>query len=268
MMTTVSMAKALAARSATQIFCVANQKGGVGKTTLGFHLVMAAADAGKRVLVLDCDTQGNLSQVLTGDYLINRKTEGGASYLFSGPSIPPDAFTATQYPNVSLLHGHGSLEMFDNNDEVVSRVASPDFRAMLRQLGFDVIIVDTPPAVGIRQLAPLIWADKVIIPMEPVNSAVIGFQAVLDSIETVRSFNPGLKWVGVLNRLNRQATSHRAMEKYLIESYGSQMGQTLSARTAIADAMQQEIPVPVWRLSGARRDVKDLWLNFCSEQIG
>lgn len=265
----VSRKTAIAARHAVQVVAVANQKGGVGKTTVGFHLAMAAADAGKRTLVVDGDTQGNLSQVLTGDLAINRRMEGGASHLFDSAPFSPELASATLYPNVSLLHGHGALEMFDNDGAVFDRVMSADFRGMLHRLDFDVIIVDTPPAVGVRQLAPLAWADKVVIPMEPVNAAFAGFQAVLESLGMIRNaLNPGVKWVGVLNRLNASSKSHREMEAFVRGKYGSQIAPTLSSRTAVTDAMQQDMPVPVWRLKGARRDVKELWHGLCGELIG
>lgn len=260
----MSKASGVSKGKVRRIAVVINQKGGVGKTTVGFHIAKAAADAGQRVLVIDNDTQGNMSQFLTGNLEIQKNTVGGAGLLFQEGGIPVDAPIETQHPGIWLLHGHEGLDQFDNDPEAEERVMSAEMRQMLRALPFDVIVVDTPPAVGIRHIAPLVWADLAVIPMEPAMASVAGFQSVLQSIEHASQLNPGLQWVGVLNRLNRSARSHRDIEQFVRTTYGKKIAPTLSSRTAIADAMQEEPALPVWRMPGAKRELRELWRDLCT----
>jgi chromosome partitioning protein len=255
----------LAVKKAAKVVTVNNQKGGVGKTTLVFHLAKAVAEAGKRALVIDTDTQANISQFLTGNLDIKKNREGGAGYIFGEGAIPHGAPMETEHPGVWLLHGHEGLDQWDNNPDSEERVMSSDLRLMLRSLDFDVILVDTPPAVGVRHLAPLIWADLVVIPMEPAQSAVAGFQEVLASIESAQTLNPALQWIGVLNRLHRSARSHREIEAFVKTEYGNKIAPTLSARTAVADAMQDTPARPVWRARNADKELRELWLGLCTK---
>lgn len=251
----------------TKIVVVINQKGGVGKTTLVFHLATAAADEGKRVLVIDDDTQGNISQFLTGDLDIQKNTVGGAGLLFEGNGIPLDGPIATQHENIWLLHGHEGLDLFNNDDAVEDRVMSAEMRQTLHSLPYDVIIVDTPPAVGLLHLAPLVWADLAVIPMEPAMTSVTGFQSVLQSIDSALQLNPALQWIGILNRLNRSAGSHADIEDFVRERYGKKIAPTLSSRTAVADGIQQFPALPVWRTPGAKRELRALWRDLCVKLV-
>lgn len=263
----VRSSKTSPGRKTTKVVVIINQKGGVGKTTTAFHIAEAAAEIGKRVLVIDVDTQGNMSQFLTGNLDIQKNVQGGSGVLFSTGSVPKDAPTPTNHDGIWLLHGHEELDQYDNDADVFERVVSSQLRMTLHSLDYDVVIIDTPPAVGVRHLAPLVWSDLAVIPMEPANSAVAGFQSVLESIDSVLELNPGLQWVGVLNRLNRSAKSHRAMEDMVREAYREKIGPALPSRTAVADAMQEDPAVPVWRLPGARRDVRDLWRDWCTSLV-
>lgn len=260
----VQTSKKLPGRNKTKVVVVINQKGGVGKTTVSFHIAKAAAESGKRVLVIDVDTQGNMSQFLTSNLDIQKNVQGGAGWIFESGIVPHDAPMPTNHEGIWLLHGHEQLDQYDNNGDVFDRVVSAEMRLTLHALDYDVVIIDTPPAVGVRHLAPLVWADLAVIPMEPANAAVAGFQSVLESIDNVLEMNPGLQWVGVLNRLNRSAKSHRLMEAMVREAYGEKIAPALPSRTAVADAMQEDPAVPVWRMAGARREVRELWRNWCA----
>lgn len=254
-------------KRAVRIIVVINQKGGVGKTAISFHLAKWAAEAGNRVLAVDADGQGNLSQSLTGDLEI-RKREGGAGVLFELGAVPESALTQTQHENIVLLHGHKGLDQFDNDESVEERVYSPDLRLALQNLPYDVIIIDTPPAVGVRHLGPLTWADKAVIPMEPTQNSVDGFMSVLEAIESVQGLNPALQWVGVVNRFNKSSSSHRMLEEFVHTTYGKKMTQTLPTRAAVTDALQENPALPVWRMHSAKREARELWRQFCSKVVG
>lgn len=255
------------AKTKTKIIVVVNQKGGVGKSTVAFHLAYAAAMKKKSVsvLCLDMDAQGNLSQYLTGDLDIINNTEGGVGLFLEGREVTP---STTTHPGIELLHGHSRLDRYDNDEEVEERGYSPEMRESLRDLGYDFVIIDTPPAVGFRHMAALCWADIAVIPMEPVMSSIVGFQNVLSAIdEFVAPINPGLKWFGVMNRANMRVKSHREKDEFVRQSYGKQILATLSTRTAVSDAMEEEPARPVWMRRGAPKDLREDWLKFCRRVI-
>lgn len=250
----------------TKILAVANQKGGVGKSTLAFHLAHAALKrhVGARVLCLDMDGQGNLSQYLTGNLDIINETETGVGLFLEGREVSP---TATTHPDIDLLHGHSELDRYDNDTDVEERGYSAAMQDVLRGLGYDYVIIDTPPAVGFRQLAALCWADVVVIPMEPVMTSIVGFQNVLTTIDTISGINPGLRWVGVMNRANMRVRSHREKDSFVREHYGSQIVATLTTRTSVSDAMEEEPSLPVWKRVGAPKELRDEWLHVCKKVL-
>jgi chromosome partitioning protein len=251
----------------TKIIAVINQKGGVGKSTLAFHLAHAAASKGKgkRVLCLDLDSQGNFSQYLTGDLDIINQTESGVGLLLEGKEFTQ---TTTSHKGIDLLHGHSKLDRYDNDPIAEDRGYDPAMRHELRELGYDYIIIDTPPATGVRHMGPLCWSDIAVIPMEPVMISIVAFQNVLHSIdEGISAINPGLKWCGVINRANSRVKSHREKEAFLKEEYGEHIIATLYSRTAVSEAMEEEPAQPVWLKKSAPKELRDLWLNFCKKII-
>jgi chromosome partitioning protein len=253
----------------TKIIVVINQKGGVGKSTQAFHLAHAAAGlpgkSERRVLALDLDSQGNFSQYLTGDLDIINDEDGGVGLFLEGKPFVP---SKTTHPGIDLLHGHSALDRYDNDMAIEDRGYSAEMRHELRGLGYDYVIIDTPPAVGFRHMAALCWADVAVIPMEPVMSSIVGFQNVLMAIENViLPINPGLKWCGVVNRANMRVKSHREKEEYVRKTYGSQIVATLATRTAVSDAMEEEPAQPVWMRKGAPKDLREEWQRFCEKVI-
>ena len=150
-----------------RILTAINQKGGVGKTTLAVHIALAGRDAGLSVLLIDFDTQGSASVILTRDLSI-ADTPGGAEKLFSDP----ENLEPIQTPfEVDLLHGHQHLDRVDREFSLEDARA---LRGVLRDLPFDLVVIDTPPAVGTRHLAPLLWSDLALTPLEPTSSSLQG----------------------------------------------------------------------------------------------
>lgn len=251
----------------TKIVVVANQKGGVGKSTVAFHLAHAALESeeGIRVLCLDLDSQGNLSQYLTGDLDVINETDTGVGLLLEGREFTPKA---TTHPCIDVLHGHSKLDRYDSDLNAEAIAYSPDFSRRLRGLGYDYVIIDTPPAVGLRHLAALAWADVAVIPMEPVMSGIVGFQNVLSVIEnSIFAINPNLKWFGMMNRANMRVKSHRDNDAWVRANYGSRILTTLTTRTAVSDAMEESPARPVWQRKRVPKALSELWLDFCSQVI-
>lgn len=256
------------AKPKTKIICVINQKGGVGKSTVAFNLAHAPFLKKKtaRVLCLDLDSQGNLSQYLTGDLDVINDTEGGVGLFLEGKSFTP---SKTAHPQIDVLHGHKKLDRYDNDIDVEARGYGPEMQETLRGLGYDYVIIDTPPAVGFRHLAALCWADIAVIPMEPVMSGIGGFQNVLDAIDNlIAPINPTLRWVGVMNRANMRVKSQREKDAWVRATYGDRILATLATRTAVSDAMEESPAQPVWTCRSAPRSLREDWRNFCGQVIG
>lgn len=251
----------------TKIITVVNQKGGVGKSTVAFHLAHAATKKDKsRVLCLDLDSQGNLSQYLTGDLDVINETVGGVGLLLEGKVFTP---SKTTHQQIDVLHGHSKLDRYDNDPDAETRSYSNEMRELLRGLGYDYVVIDTPPAVGLRHLAALYWADVAVIPMEPVMSGIGGFQNVLATIDNfIAPINPDLKWFGVMNRANMRVKSHREKDAWVRENYGRRILATLATRTAVSDAMEESPAQPVWMRRGAPKVLRGEWRTFCEQVIG
>lgn len=248
----------------TKIIVVINQKGGPGKTTVSFHLAHAGIkDEQSRVLCLDLDSQGNLSQYLTDDLDVISDTQGGVGALFEGSPPHP---RETTHPQIDLLHGHTELDRYDSDQAAEDRAYSKDMPELLRSLGYDYVVIDTPPALGLRHLAPLFWADLAVIPLEPAMSGITGFQNVLKAIdESISALNPDLKWVGVINRANMRVKSHREKDAFMRDTYREQIVATLATRTAVADAIEQSPAKPVWEHRSAPKELRAEWHAVCSD---
>lgn len=250
----------------TKVFVVVNQKGGVGKSTVAFHLAHSAVKNGNsRVLCLDLDSQGNLSQYITGDLGIVNETEGGVGFLFEGKTLQP---LKTSHPQIDLLHGHSKLDRYDSSAEAEALAFSPELPALLHGLGYDYIIIDTPPAVGLRHVAALFWADVAVIPMEPVMSSIGGLLNVVASIdEFITPLNPRLKWFGVVNRANMRVKSHREKDEWVRAQFPNKILATLATRTAVSDAMEESPAQPVWLRRSAPKPLRDEWQSVFDQVL-
>lgn len=250
----------------TKVIVVINQKGGPGKTTVSFHLAHGALKNDQsRVLCLDLDSQGNLGQYLTDDLDIVRDTNGGVSDLFDGTKATP---RKTNHPQIDLLHGHSDLDRVDHDEAAEERAYSGEMRAMLRNMDYDVIIIDTPPAVGLRHLVALYWADVAVIPLEPSMTHIAGFQNVVKTIEdSIAKLNPELRWVGLVNRANLRLKAQREKDAWVHATYGSKILATLSSRGAVAEAIEESPAKPVWAHRGAPRELREQWRDVCTKII-
>ncbi|AVA38366.1 ParA family protein [Cupriavidus metallidurans] len=251
----------------TKIIVVINQKGGTGKTTLSFHLAHACLENEQStVLCLDLDSQGTLSQYLTDDLDVISVTQGGVGDLFEGATPRPQK---TTHPQIDLLHGHRELDRYDADEAAGERAYSSEMPDLLRSLAYDYVVIDVPPAVGLRHLSPLLWADIVVIPLEPAMAAITGFQNVLGVMdESINASNPNVKWVGVMNRANMRVKAHREKDAWMRETYGNKILATLSTRAAVAEAMEESPARPVWSHGGAPKELRDQWREVCAEIVG
>ena len=176
-----------------RVIAVANQKGGVGKTTTAINLAASLAVAEKRVLAVDLDPQGNLT---SGFGL--EKTSGLYEALYTGAALPSSAGTALQYlrviPSDPDLAGLEVELAAAEGREFRLRAAVDNLRG-----DFDFILLDTPPSLGLLAVNALTAADSVLVPIQCEYFALEGLGAFLGTLDRIRgALNPKVALEGVL----------------------------------------------------------------------
>lgn len=173
-----------------KVICIANRKGGVGKTTTVHALVCGLIERGHNVLSVDVDGQRNLSKIMEAD------TEGLTVYdVLTGKTSAADAVQHTAQGDI--IPAAAALEVADieMDPEDITRL-----RSVLAPLltSYDYIVIDTPPSAGILTINALTAADFLIIPARADMSSLDGMDQISELIETYKDENPNIKILGVL----------------------------------------------------------------------
>ena len=229
----------------TQIIVVANQKGGVAKTTTAINLGASLALAEQRVLLVDMDPQANLT---SGVGLKGRPAKGGAySALMANDSDARSFILSTGVDSLSLLPADRQLTgaeielvAFDRRERRLQRLLDP-LRA-----DFDYVFIDSPPSLGLLTLNALVAADAVLIPLNGEYFALEGIAELMATIDRVRaSLNPRLALEGVLltmyddrTNLGQQVTAN------IREFFGDKVYRTVIPRNIrLGEAPSHGLPV-------------------------
>jgi chromosome partitioning protein len=223
---------------------IANQKGGVGKTTTCVNLSAALASMQNRVLLIDLDPQGNAS---VGCGIDSRALEHSAYDVLLGDETISQARVTPDELGFDVLPSNGDLTaaemhlMHQEGREYALKNAIRDVRG-----DYDWVIIDCPPSLNLLTLNALAAADSVFIPMQCEYYALEGLTALLDTVEQVRaSVNPKLEIEGLLRTMyDVRNNLSAAVSDQLTENFGEQVYRTVVPRNVrIAEAPSYGLPV-------------------------
>lgn len=224
------------------VFTFANQKGGVGKTTTAANLGASLAERGHSVLLVDFDSQGNLSSSVGAD------REGPGIYqVLSGEKPVAEVIQETSQVGMSVITGGSDLT--GANVELVNEQQREFFlRESLEPVrdSYDYIFIDSPPSLGLLTLNALVAADNCIIPLQTEYFALEGLTQLLQNIKRVQGgFNRDLELFGILFTMydSRTRLANDVVQE-VIGYFGKRVFRTIIPRNIrLSEAPSHGIPV-------------------------
>ena len=230
-----------------KIIAIANQKGGVGKTTTTINLGAALAEMKKRVLLIDLDPQGNAS---TGLGIDHDKRDATTYDLLAGDVTLAEAIQETTFKNLSIVPAttdlsSADLELGDNTKRsfLLREVLQS---SVARALQFDYILIDCPPSLNILTVNAMVAAHSIIVPLQSEFFALEGLSQLILTVRDVRqTANPDLKIEGIaLTMYDSRNNLSLQVEDDARENMGDMVFKTVIPRNVrLSEAPSFAVPV-------------------------
>ena len=237
------------------IICFANNKGGVGKSTLTMNLGGALAEMGKQTLLVDLDAQANLTSVFVEN--IQSLPLTVADLIYDDTDIE-QAIRPTKIANLAILPANAKLQDIDARlagDDDAQFFLAEELQTIAKR--YDFILIDCPPDLGKATRMALVAADYVIVPIQCQDWAVKGCQQILSYIERVQQrANRKLKLLGiVINRFNTRRRMERVYHRILQQTFNSRLFQTvIRDNVPYVEAVTAKLPITLYQPNSPQAD--------------
>ena len=237
-------------QSSPRIFSIANQKGGVGKTTTTVNLATSLAAVGKRTLIIDLDPQGNAS---TGLGVTHDQRNDGAYELLFGECSVSEAAVATKVPKLDIITSTvdlagAEIELIDadkRESKLKDALAASD-------TDYDYILFDCPPSLNLLTLNALVASHGIIVPLQCEFYALEGVSHLVQTVERVRqAYNPDLELQGIVLTMydKRNNLSHQ-VEQDVRDHFGDKVYYTVIPRNVrVSEAPSYGLPAIVYDMN-------------------
>ncbi len=251
-----------------KVITVGNNKGGVGKTMCSFQLVCHLAHQGHKVLVIDLDSQANLSSTLGVNIQRTLIPEWLIGDVSATEIMMPVEGNEDWAKNIKLIpasrHMANLAKLLILSEAEVRKNAGRKERLLKLRLQevagqFDYVVIDTPPMLGDELIMSLVASDKILIPTQAQDYSIDGLEELMDTFEIIKeSENPALEFAIVPSMVNPR----RKIERQRLEELGQSFSVTPMIRNLVEMQESVALKKPVFKFnanSKGRRDYEALW---------